>query len=114
LDAIAALDTRDGFVAPSYDVGSRLAREIESISHCTPAILATEHAAGETGCLQRRFISAAPSSFADQTLAEISRIAAELQHRRAKRFEVEFHNTRTDPNDWGDQIVVAVRYVPQC
>lgn len=110
---IAQLDLRDGFVAPKHDVAKRLQYEIQTRCGSIPAILTAEHAAGATASVERQFISATPSTFTQDTLQQIERISAALKRANAKLFEIAFHNTPSEPNDLGDRIVVAVRYVPK-
>ena len=108
---ISRLDIRDGYVAPKYDVSKRLEKEIQSRCNCIPALLISEYATGKAMRMEPKFISADPESFADDTLAELDRISSTLKQIGAKQFEVAFHNTPYAPNEWGDQIVIAVRYV---
>jgi len=110
---IALSDIRDGYVAPSPGVKERLEWEIQKRTNCSPALLVREHVAGRTKCMERKFISADPVTFTDDTLAGIESISAALKKLGATHFEIAFHNTVSGPNEWGDQVVVAVRYVSQ-
>jgi hypothetical protein len=111
LREIAHLDIRDDYVAPKDDVSKRLETEIQRKCNCIPSLLIAEYATGKAKRMDRKFISADPSTFADDTLAEIDRISSNLKQIGAKQFEVAFHNTPCEPNEWGDQIVFVVRYV---
>lgn len=108
---IARLDICDGYVAPRSDVSKRLERDIQRRNNCIPAALHAELGAGKAKRMDRKFISANPVTFAVDTLAEIDRISTTLKQIGATQFEVAFHNTLCESNEWGDQIILAVRYV---
>lgn len=106
LVSINALDRVDDYIIPQDDVRERISREI----HCRTGISA-ENLAGQTGASEERsWVSARPGEFIAQTHLAVDRIAAALQRAKASSFEIAFHNINQPPNEFGDRILLAVRY----
>lgn len=106
LSSIATRDIRGRYICPQSDVRTDLEQEIQQRTGCTPANLTNE--AKE---LQRMSVSAEREKFVQDTLNALENISDTLKRQRAKQFEIRFVNPQGDPQWWGDQILVGVRYL---
>jgi hypothetical protein len=104
--SIAKRDIQGRYISPKADVQTRLAQEIERSTGCSRATLAP-HA---KELLPMR-VSAEPQKFVRDTLNAIEKISADLREQKATKFEIRFVNPQGDPQWWGDQILVGVRYL---
>ena len=106
LSSIAKRDIQGRYICPRADVQTRLAQEIERSTGCSPATLTRD--AKE---LPRICVSAEPDGFIGETLNAIEKISATLKEEKASKFDIRFVNPQGDPQWWGDQILVGVRYL---
>ena len=106
LSSIAKRDIQGHYICPKDDVQTRLAQEIERVTGCSPATLTPD--AKE---LPRMCVSAEPQKFIGETLNAIGKISAALKEEKASKFDIRFVNPQGDPQWWGDQILVGVRYL---
>jgi hypothetical protein len=106
LVTVNARDLQGDFVVPKDDVRERLTLEIEGKTGIRSSNL-TDERAGETF---QRWVSAKPGEFITQTRIAVDGICALLTRNGAKSFEIAFHNTKLDPNEWGEKVLLAIRY----
>ncbi|MHB1308685.1 MAG: hypothetical protein ACYC23_16520 [Limisphaerales bacterium] len=106
LVSINDLDRVKEYIVPQQDVRERISREIHRRTGIPPAILAGRDGVKE----EKSWVSARPGEFISQTHIAVERIAQLLQRSKAMSFELAFHNTSLPPNEFGDSILVAVRY----
>jgi hypothetical protein len=106
LDRALCRDKSGDFVVPAPDVKAKLTAEIEKKTG-----IKARNLPGNLGmCELRRWVSAEPKKFINQTLDVLSDISILLEHQGAEAFEIAFHNTKDISNRWGDKILFAVRY----
>lgn len=93
------------FIVPKPDVAARLTQEIEQRTG-----LKSRNMAGESGVeTSQHWVSAQPGQFITQTRAAVDAVSTLLRQNAARSFEVTFHNTE-DKLNWGDRVLLAVRY----
>ena len=93
-------------MVPKDDVAERLTQEIAQRAH-----IQSRNMAGENSVeLPQHWVSAKPGDFATQTLKAMDDICTLLRQNAAKSFEIVFRNTKHSPNEWGDRVLLAVRY----
>lgn len=102
---INARDVDGAYVVPKPDVADKLAREIEEKTGLRSRNLASERSV-ETF---KHWINAQPGRFITETRIAIDGVCALLKEKAAKSFEIEFRNTK-DQLNWGDRVLLAVRY----
>lgn len=108
LVAINACDLEGNYVVPKDGVCEKLAHEIEQRTGIKSSNLAGEDGRGMEH--YKTWISAKPGEFITRTRLAVEEICVRLTVRRAKTFDIAFHNTRQRPNEWGDKVLLAVRY----
>ncbi len=66
--------------------------------------------AGESGVeTAQLWVSAQPGQFITQTRVAVDGVCTLLRQNAARSFEITFHNTQ-DSLNWGDRVLLAVRY----
>src|ERR1035441_9860027 len=106
LVAVNARDVDGNYVIPKPDVAERLTLEIERSTQ-----LKSRNMAGEIGVeTEQRWVSALPGQFITGTRVAVDGICTLLRQNAAKTFEITFHNTK-DHLNWGDRVLLLVRYV---
>ncbi len=104
LVVINARDLSGSYIVPKPDVAARLIQEIEQKTG-----LKSRNMASENAIEIRQWVSAQPGQFITQTRIAVDGVCALLARECAKSFEVTFHNTQ-DSLNWGDRVLLAVRY----
>ncbi len=107
---IARTDIRDGFVAPSKARARELGALIAAESAAELCDLTEEDCAGKTEPHIVNQSAAAREVFAADLQPRIANVIKEIKERRANRIDVAFHNTVCLGNEWGDQVLLAIRY----
>ena len=107
LRVVAVCDLKDNNVYPSDDVGQKIACELE---HKTG--ISQKNLAGLNNLEKCQYwISAQPNDFVVQTQTKFAEICFLISN-RARSFDMVFHNTKQNPNEWGDKVLLTIRYEP--
>lgn len=107
LVAVAARDLQGSFVVPKDDVVEKLSHEIGQRTG-----IKSRNLAGASGFRSARYwVSAVPGDFAMQTRRAVDDTCSLLRQNAARTFQIAFHNTKQHPNEWGDKVLFAIRYV---
>lgn len=105
LRAVAVYDMKDNNVYPTDAVCEKLARELERKTG-----VGQKNLAGISKLEKREYwISAQPTEFAVQTQKKFEEICL-LIGNTAKNFDMVFHNIKQPLNEWGDKVLLAIRY----
>ena len=107
---IAMTDLRDGYVAPNKARARELGALIAAEAAAELCDLTEEDCAGKTGPHIVNQSAAAREAFAANLQPRIANVIKTLRERRANRIDVAFHNTVCLGNEWGDQVLLAIRY----
>jgi len=106
LVAVSSRDLQGDFVFPKPDVEERLTQEV---AHRTGS--KSRNMAEEKGLETVQYwISAKPYHFVAETKRAVDNVCLLLGQKGSKAFELIFHNTKQSPNEWGKQVLFAVRY----
>ena len=107
---IARTDIRDGYVVPNKARARQLGALIAAETEAALCDLTEEDCAGKTEPHIVNQSAAARDAFAANLRPRIANVIKAIKEKRAKRIDVAFHNTVCLGNEWGDQVLLAIRY----
>jgi len=110
LTEISRDDLRGEFVVPMGEREKALGEIIAAGCGAVTANLSEEDTTGKTGTHLVHRITARKEDFAQSARAAVETLVTELRGARANRIDVAFYNTVGKGNEWGDLVLLAVRF----